>query len=195
MAQQDEILVKNYNTFKSRLETYVGKEETEKLCKVLGGDQAIMKAPYAPFTSTGFAYEGAFVRATLEIAATAFKLNEMLPAQERINDASLVKTCLMHQIAKPILYIPNTNSWEVNNRGAIYVYKDDLKGALKTGERSVLIANHCGIKFSPEEYEAILYIDKEEDKQVDFYGSTISMILKMANTVVNRCGNSKKKAT
>ena len=53
MAQQDEILVKNYNTFKSRLETYVGKEETEKLCKVLGGDQAIMKAPYAPFTSTG----------------------------------------------------------------------------------------------------------------------------------------------
>lgn len=191
---QEDIILKKYNTFKSRLETYIGKEETEKLCKVLGGDQAIMKAPYATTKSTGLAYEGAYVNTTLEITTTAFKINELLPADERISDSSLVKTCLLHQIAKVIQFAPNSNTWEINNRGILYNYKDDLKGALKTGERSVYIANFCGVKISPEEYEAILYIDKEEDKQVDNYGSMLSIILKMANTLVNRCGNCKQKA-
>ena len=118
MAQTDkhrEILIKRFNDYKNRFVDYIGKKEFEDICDLLGGEEKLISASYANMISSGYAYQGSLVRAALDIASYAFNVNNTLPADERWEPRSLVKVCLLCQISKAQIFIPNTNNWEVNN--------------------------------------------------------------------------------
>lgn len=180
----DDIIVKNYSDFKERLINYVGENYTNAIVEYLGGDDAIMDAPYGNTIETGLAYRGSLVETLLNLTTYAIKLNQMLPKSKQVEINSIVKVGLLHQLAKVLLYIPNDNNWEINNRGIIYKY-NTLEGALRVGERSALIASNAGVKFTELEYEAMKIMDKNEDDNYSkFYASTLSMLIKHANEII-----------
>ena len=41
----EDIILKNFDDFKKRLELYIGVEETSRLFEILGGEEKIMNAP------------------------------------------------------------------------------------------------------------------------------------------------------
>ena len=180
----DDIIVKNYSDFKERLVNYVGEASTNAIVEYLGGDEAIMDASYGNTLETGLAYRGSLIETLLTLTTYAIKLNQILPKSKQVDINSIVKVGLLHQLAKVLLYTPNDNNWEINNRGIIYKY-NTLEGALRIGERSTLIASNAGVKFSEIEYEAMKIMDKNEDDNYSkFYSSRLSMLIKHANEII-----------
>ncbi len=182
----EDIILKNYDDFKKRLETYVGVEETNNLINSLGGDDVVMDASYANLTDSGLAYRGSLIESMLNITKYAVKINQLLPENKQANLNSIVKVGLLHHIAKVLLYEPNDNNWEITNRGMVYKYNNELEGALRVGERSTLLSSNAGIKFSELEYEAMRIMDKtNDDNYAKYYSSSLSIVIKQANEIVN----------
>lgn len=182
----EDIILKNYDDFKKRLETYVGVEETKNLINSLGGDDVVMDASYANLTDSGLAYKGSLIESMLNITKYAVKINQLLPENKQANLSSIVKVGLLHHIAKVLLYEPNDNNWEIINRGMVYKYNSELEGALRVGERSTLLSSNAGIKFSELEYEAMRIMDKtNDDNYAKYYSSSLSIVIKQANEIVN----------
>lgn len=182
----EDIILKNYDDFKRRLETYVGVEETNNLINSLGGDDVVMDASYANLTDSGLAYKGSLIESMLNITKYAVKINQLLPENKQANLNSIVKVGLLHHIAKVLLYEPNDNNWEITNRGMVYKYNSELEGALRVGERSTLLSSNAGIKFSELEYEAMRIMDKtNDDNYAKYYSSSLSIVIKQANEIVN----------
>lgn len=182
----EDIILKNYDDFKKRLEMYVGVEETNNLINSLGGDDVVMDASYANLTDSGLAYKGSLIESMLNITKYAVKINQLLPENKQANLNSIVKVGLLHHIAKVLLYEPNDNNWEITNRGMVYKYNSELEGALRVGERSTLLSSNAGIKFSELEYEAMRIMDKtNDDNYAKYYSSSLSIVIKQANEIVN----------
>lgn len=182
----EDIILKNYDDFKKRLETYVGVEETNNLINSLGGDDVVMDASYANLIDSGLAYKGSLIESMLNITKFAVKINQLLPENKQANLNSIVKVGLLHHIAKVLLYEPNDNNWEITNRGMVYKYNSELEGALRVGERSTLLSSNAGIKFSELEYEAMRIMDKtNDDNYAKYYSSSLSIVIKEANEIVN----------
>ena len=182
----EDIILKNYDDFKKRLETYVGVEETNNLINSLGGDDVVMDASYANLTDSGLAYKGSLIESMLNITRYAVKINQLLPENKQANLNSIVKVGLLHHIAKVLLYEANDNNWEITNRGMVYKYNSELEGALRVGERSTLLSSNAGIKFSELEYEAMRIMDKtNDDNYAKYYSSSLSIVIKQANEIVN----------
>ena len=182
----EDIILKNYDDFKKRLETYVGVEETNNLINSLGGDDVVMDASYANLTDSGLAYKGSLIESMLNITKYAVKINQLLPENKQANLNSIVKVGLLHHIAKVLLYEANDNNWEITNRGMVYKYNSELEGALRVGERSTLLSSNAGIKFSELEYEAMRIMDKtNDDNYAKYYSSSLSIVIKQANEIVN----------
>lgn len=140
-----------------------------------------MFAPFAPNGDSKLAYDGALISHVLKVITPyAVRINELLPEKIQVNKDSLVKVCLLHQIAKSIMFIKNDNSWEVTNKGVWYKYVPSTL-ALKTGMRSLIMCQECGIEFTAEEIEALTILERENDEQAKYYCGTMSVIVKQAN--------------
>jgi hypothetical protein len=183
---EENLKISNYGKYKKRLEVYVGKESAEKIIEVLGGDDAIVNATYAGKEDSGLAYDGSFTKTVLTMTGYAININEMLPEAVRADKNSIAKVCLLSQIAKVLMFTPNPNDWEKEKRGVIYTFKP-LPGALRTGERSILIAMNCGVTFTGEEFEAMRILDKDfdDDNYSKIFSSVLSVVIKQANEIIN----------
>lgn len=153
---------------------------TDKLINYLG-ENNLKKATYAPNSDSGMAFDGSLIYFSLcKITKLAVLINNNLFDSIKINQDSLIKVCLLHQISKAIMFEPNDSQWEKANRGILYKYKK-IEGALRCGERSAYICLKCGIDLTPEEFEAIRIIDKDsDDNYAKYYSSPLSIILKSA---------------
>lgn len=84
------------------------------------------------------------------------------------------------------MFLPNDNEWEVTKRGMNYKFNDALDGALRSGERSILIATNAGIKFSEIEFEAMRINDKSVDDDYSrYYSSPLSVCVRQASEIIN----------
>lgn len=83
------------------------------------------------------------------------------------------------------MFEKNDNQWEIEKKGIAYKYaKSDV--ALKMGARSILLCQEMGIQFTPEEFEAMLILDKDDnDLQSKFYSNALSVIVKQANELTH----------
>ena len=146
---------------------------------------AIKTATFSFSSDNGLAYEGALVDVLLyKLTPYAIKINELLPENVRVDKNTLVKVCLLHQISKSLRYVKNDNEWEVKNRSMAYTFTKNLP-AIKTGLHSLIMAQNCGIEFTPEEAEAMVIIDREpNDEQARWHSSVLSTIIKQANELV-----------
>ena len=187
MELSKEILVSNFSKYKKRLITYVGEQEAESIIEELGGDDAVMNATYANTDNTGLAYEGSFTETVIALTVYAIKINDLLPEEKQVSKESIAKVALLSQIGKVLLFKPQTNDWRRKNLGENYSYAE-LDGAIRVGERSILIAMNSGVKFTEFEFEAMRIMDKQNenaDNYSKYFSGTLSMIIKQANEMID----------
>lgn len=187
MELSKEILVSNFSKYKKRLITYVGEQEAESIIEELGGDDAVMNATYANTDSTGLAYDGSFTETVIALTVYAIKINDLLPEEKQVSKESIAKVALLSQIGKVLLFKPQTNDWRRKNLGENYSYAE-LDGAIRVGERSILIAMNSGVKFTEFEFEAMRIMDKQNenaDNYSKYFSGTLSMIIKQANEMID----------
>lgn len=187
MELSKEILVSNFSKYKKRLITYVGEQEAESIIEELGGDDAVMNATYANTENTGLAYDGSFTETVIALTVYAIKINDLLPEEKQVSKESIAKVALLSQIGKVLLFKPQTNDWRRKNLGENYTYAE-LDGAIRVGERSILIAMNSGVKFTEFEFEAMRIMDKQNenaDNYSKYFSGTLSMVIKQANEMID----------
>lgn len=187
MELSKEILVSNFSKYKKRLITYVGEQEAESIIEELGGDDAVMNATYANTDNTGLAYDGSFTETVIALTVYAIKINDILPEEKQVSKESIAKVALLSQIGKVLLFKPQTNDWRRKNLGENYSYAE-LDGAIRVGERSILIAMNSGVKFTEFEFEAMRIMDKQNenaDNYSKYFSGTLSMVIKQANEMID----------
>ena len=173
---------KNYATFKKKLES-CGVDISQFDEKI--GDK-LLNATFSLTNENGTAYDGSFIQIVLRtLTPYAIRINDLLPENIRVDQSSLVKVCLLSQLSKCEMFVKNTNQWEIDNRNMLYKYGKYYL-ALKMGMRSIVLCESLGIKFTPNEMEAMIIFDRNsDDKQTEFYSSTLATILKEANDLTN----------
>jgi len=89
--------------------------------------------------------------------------------------------CLLHQIAKGVKLVPNDNQWEVEKRGLVYKYNNNLP-SIRSGLHSLVLAQECGIPFTVEEAEAMTVNDRAlTDDQARYHSSLMATIVRQAS--------------
>lgn len=142
--------------------------------------EAFIKAPASTMTDYHNAFEGGLIDHLLRVANYAVRINNSLPDDEKLDQASLLKVCLLHQTGKANLYLPCTSEWHRKNQGKMYEFNQDLV-SMRVGERSVYYALSHGIKFTEQEYAAILNFDKNDDRGAIYHNTMLGELLKMGS--------------
>lgn len=150
----------------------------DEFIQFLGED--FIKAPASSMADYHNAFEGGLIDHLLKVASYAVKINNTLPEDEKVDQTSLIKVCLLHGIGKAKLYKPCTSEWHRKNQGKMYEFNEDLV-SMRIGERSVYYILSYGIKITEEEFSAILFFDKVDDKMSDYHNSMLGDLLKMGN--------------
>lgn len=150
----------------------------DELMSFLG--EEFIKAPATSMTSYHNAFEGGLIDHLLKVAKYAINVNNSLPEDERVDQTSLIKVCLLHGIGKAKLYTPCTSEWHRKNQGKMYEFNEDLV-SMRVGERSAYYAISHGVKLTEEEYTAILFFDKTDDKMSEYHNSMLGELLKIGN--------------
>ena len=173
--------LKNYELYLKKL-NQLG-IDTTKLAEDFG--EKIAEATFSVNESNGLAYDGALLHTILyKLTPYAIKINELFPADLQVDKQSLVKVCLLHQIAKAVRLEKNDNEWEVKNRGLIYKYVGG-QPSIRTGLHSLVMATNSGIQFTPEEAEAMTVNDRDlSDDQARWHSSLMASIIRQANEMV-----------
>jgi hypothetical protein len=148
------------------------------LMEFLGED--FIKAPASQTIEYNNAFEGGLIDHLLHVAKYSIFVNNALPEEERVNQDSLVKVCLLHQIGKAKLYKPCESEWHRKNQGKMYEYNKNLT-SMRIAERSVYYLFKFGIDLTEEEYIAILNFDKTDDKMAGYHNSMLGDVLKMGS--------------
>lgn len=177
MSLTKEKIIKNFKKFYSTGEKY--NFLTEDLKEFLGQD--LMTAPASTMKNLHNAFEGGLVAHVLLVTKYAISINEMLPEELKVDQASLIKVCCLHQIGKTRLYTPCLSEWHRENQGKMYEFNDELI-SMRVGERSAYYALSNGVKLTEEEFQAIVNFDKEDDdKMAKWHSTMLSTVLKQAN--------------
>lgn len=151
---------------------------SDNLMDFLGQD--FIKAPASTATNLHNAFEGGLISHLLLTTKYAVSINSMLPDNMKVDNASLIKVSLLHQIGKARLYKPLASKWH-NERGIMYEFNEDLT-SMRVGERSAMYALQHGVELNEAEYQAIINHDKDDsDKQAKWHSDTLGVILRQAN--------------
>lgn len=188
-----ETIETNFKNYKDSLGEILGEEVANNIITELGGEDKVKNAVFGSTTDSGVAYDGSLIACSIAIIGFATNINNMLPSTKRANPDSIKKIGLLSHIAKVLMFTENDNSWEKTNRGMIYKF-ENLDGALRCGERSILIAMNCGVRFTAEEFEAMRIMDKagENDNFTKFYSSSLSTVIRQANELITLIKYKKK---
>jgi hypothetical protein len=171
----------NFVQYVKRLEKYDC--YSESLMNDLGED--IKNCSFSMNDDSGSAYQGSMVDVVLNVLCKiAYNINEKAFENEpnlKVNMNMLMRVLLLQHIAKAQMFVPQRESWKLK-KGILYDFNDNLKAILKLGERTIFLCQKYGIKLNEEEYEALRYIDKTDDK-ADYMASPLCIIVKMANAL------------
>jgi len=151
---------------------------TRELEDILGAD--LIKAPASTMTKLHCAYEGGLIDHTLRVMKHAHYINKNnFSDKHRVDENSLFKVVLLHQIGKVNLYIPETSKWHIENQGRMYNFNENIT-SMRVGERSAYYALKSGVELNDEEFIAIVNHDKTDDVQSEWHNSKIGDILKIS---------------
>ncbi len=148
------------------------------LMKFLG--ENFIKAPASNMKDYHNAFEGGLIEHLLKVTSYAVMVNKSLPEDEQVDQSSLLKVCLLHQIGKANLFKPCTSDWHIKNLGKMYEFNEELI-PMRVSERSLFYLASNGIELTEEEYSAISNFDKTDDKQAELHNSMLGDLLKMGS--------------
>lgn len=185
MLLSQERIENNYQMWIARLQKYGC--FSQSLIDNYG--ELIKNASYGMNSGSGAAGKGALLEVVLHKMCTyAFMINSQIKSDFKVDDARLLKILLLQHISKAVMYVPKKNT--MNNRLTqqnlyLYNFNDNLKGKLRSGERSALMCFENGITLDAEEFEAIKVMDADSDDKMQVYLCPLSSIVKAVNTLVN----------
>ena len=167
--------------------------ETNALVEGIG--EKLKNGTFTLSNESGLCGDGTLIETTLKVLTPyAVKLNNLFPEEIRADQNTLVKVCLLHQIAKAVRLIPNDNQWEIEKRGLIYKYAPN-QPSIRTGLHSLILAQNFGIKFTAEEAEAMTVNDRDlSDDQARWHSSLLASIVRQANEMTYLQDINSKKA-
>ena len=141
----------------------------------------------------GNAYDGSLLEIVLKVLTPyAVKINELLGEERSVDKNTLVKVCLLHQIAKAVRLVPNDNQWEFEKRGMVYKYDQSLP-SIRSGLHSVSMCFECGIPLSTKEIEVMTINDRDlSDDQARWHASVMATIVRQSNELTYIQINGKK---
>lgn len=125
-------------------------------------ENKLFNAPAGMSEDTGNAFPGGLMMHCNLVLKLAKRLAKTVSGTFAIDEASLTKVCLLHQIAKVDMFVENDDSWALK-RGFKYKFAE-TEGVLKVGERSLCMCTNAGVKFTPIEFEAMRVLDKDGDE-------------------------------
>lgn len=185
MLKKEQIVKNTKKYFQTATDLEIMNDE---LTNFLGED--FVKAPASTMKNLHNAFEGGLIDHLLNVTKYAVNINNSLPEDEKVDQKSLIRVCLLHQIGKAKLYKPCESEWHRTNQGKMYEFNNDLV-SMRVCERSLYYVLTHGIKLTEEEYSAIIMFDKNDDKMAEYHNSTIGDILKSASIFAIK--NEKKK--
>lgn len=190
LIMTEELKQHNFSLFLKKL-TELGIDTTQ-LQECLG--EQIKNATFAFNSDSMLCGDGTLISTILKILTPfAVKLNNLYPEEMRVNQSTLVKVCLLHQIAKAVRLVPNDNLWEVEKRGLAYKYNPN-QPSIKTGLHSLVLAQNFGITFNEEEAEAMTVNDRlVTDEQAKWHSSLLASIVRQASEMTYMQDNNTKK--
>lgn len=162
----------------------------DELMAFLG--EEFIKAPASSMADYHNAFEGGLIDHLLRVASYAVRINNSLPENEKVNQNSLLKVCFLHGIGKAKLYKPCTSEWHRKNQGKMYEFNENLV-SMRVSERSLYYALSHGIKFTEEEFSAIIFFDKTDDKMSEYHNSMLGELLKMGSILAIKHSQTKTK--
>lgn len=172
-----EVQQKNLNLFFDKLKQ-VG-INTELIERNLS--DSLLNAPFTNINDNGMAFDGSLLHIILRtFTPYAIKLNELLPENIKVEQNKLIKICLLSQIAKCQMFIPNDNAWEVQNRQLKYKFAPH-EVSLRTGIKSLILSQNMGITFSEEEVDAMTILDRDQDLQAKYFATPLATIIRQAH--------------
>ena len=159
----------------------------EEILSIPNIKEKMRRAAAATNEESGVAYPGALVSHINFLCAYAVSLSEITYTKKLLNlsQASLLKVCCLQHLSKIDWLVINDNDFQLS-KGINFKFVDDGIN-LRTGERSVLVALLQNILLLPEEYEAIVSIDKDRDDKFWQYCSPLSLLIKQANEMTSLC--------
>ena len=154
--------------------------ETNALVEGIG--EKLKNGTFTLINESGLCGDGNLIETTLKVLTPyAVKLNNLFSEEIRVDQNTLVKVCLLHQIAKAVRLVPNDNQWEIEKRGLIYKYAPN-QPSIRTGLHSLILAQNFGINFTAEEAEAMTVNDRDlSDDQARWHSSLLASIVRQAN--------------
>ena len=152
--------------------------------------EPFIKAPASNMRDYHNAFEGGLIEHLLKVTSYAVMVNKSLPVDEQVNQDSLLKVCLLHQIGKANLFKPCTSEWHIKTLGKMYEFNDEVT-PMRVSERSLFIALSHGVVLTDEEFAAIANFDKTDDKMAEIHNSMLGELLKMGSILAIK--NEKKK--
>lgn len=162
---------------------------------VYGIGDKLKNATFNMSIESGLAGDGSLIDTVLRtLTPYAVRLNDLFPMDIRVDKNVLVKICLLHQISKAVRIVPNDNQWEIEKRGMLYKY-DSNQPSIRTGLHSLILAQNFGIKFTPQEAEAMTVNDRDlTDNQSRWHSSLLASIVRQANEMTYMTATEKQNA-
>lgn len=175
---ESSVIEKNFNIFKKKLQEVCCELNIEVLNEY---EEKIKYASFSLTNENNIAYDGSLLQIVLRILIPyAIKINELLPQELKVEQSSIIKVGLLMHLSKCEMFKKNLDTWQVEKLGKNYVY-EEYDYALKLGMHSIILARKLNIDFTPIEYESMIILDRENDKQTEYYSSPLATIIKQAN--------------
>jgi len=139
-------------------------------------------APCSTKESTYGAFEGGLIQHILNTTKYAVIINNALPEDKRVDQSTLIRVCLVHQIGKGKMFIPQESKWH-NERGEMYKFDNDIL-SFKVAERSIYYLNKCGVELTEAEVFAIFNYNSDfASRPITQEGERLAAIVKAAQSV------------
>jgi len=177
----EEKIKKNYVKFMETAEKYG--VMNDKLVDLLGID--FINAPCTTSTHMTNAFPGGLILHILNTTKYAIFINNSLSESKRVNEETLIRVSLLHQIGKAKMFVPQTSEWHKKNNGEVYKFSDDNL-PLTMGERSIYYILSSGITLTEDEVFAIQHHNSEfNNHKNNGTAEKLASILKSANIISN----------
>ena len=151
---------------------------TKELQEFLGEDFYL--SPASASLDMYCCYPGGLLHHLIKVCKFSVNLNNMLPANIKSDDATIIRVVFLSQIGKTFLFKFNSNEWYAKNKGKVYEYRSDEMVSMTIGERSAYYATKYGVKLTEEEYQAIINTDKDgTERSVRWLSKPLSHIIKL----------------
>lgn len=174
-----ERIVKNSKKFNETAEKYG--VVNDELLTLLG--QEFFSAPCTSTTTFYNAFEGGLVHHIINVTKHAINVNENLPENKKVDNTSLIRVCLMHQIGKSNMFVEQTSKWHRDNKGEMYTWNEDVL-SMSVAERSVYYALKAGIELTEDEVFAIYNYNSDfAQRPMTTEGEKLAALLRIANMV------------